>query len=116
MENRNCGNFLGLSETIIDKYTEDLKGEIQGKKASKVWGIRGIRFYECPLTAITADTWEIIKLVYLIQGGQALLHAGGWGAQPFWLIEALNVFNRENMEDQKNGDKRKDSSRPRGKR
>jgi hypothetical protein len=38
-----------------------------------------------------------MRLVYLIEGSGSLLHAGGWGDQPVWLVEAFEVFSLERI-------------------
>ena len=60
-----------------------------------------MRLYECPLSYITADTWEVLRLVYLMDDSPGLLNPGGWGAQPFWLVEALEIFRAECARDLK---------------
>ena len=72
-----------------------MKEEIKEKRAEKVFSIGGIRLYECPLTFIEAETWEVLRLVYLIEDTKVLLHGGGWGNQPVWLVEAYEIFKSE---------------------
>jgi hypothetical protein len=31
----------------------------------------------------------------LLDGSSVLLHAGGWGDQPYWLIQALMIYKEE---------------------
>ena len=77
------------------EYTDEVVAGLKEKGAQKVFYFNGIRFYECPLTYITTDTWEIIRLVYLIDDSKILLHAGGWGDQPAWLVEAVELYKIE---------------------
>jgi len=56
-----------------------------------------LRLYECPLTYILKESWEVIRLVYLIESTGQLLFEGGWGAQPFWLVEAYERYRIESF-------------------
>lgn len=95
---RNCGNSLGLSEAAkaVFSYTEEVAEEIKAKGAEKVFSLRGLRLYECPLSFITWETREMIRAVYLMEGGGRLFFSGGWGEQSAWLIEAFEIFKAEN--------------------
>lgn len=55
-----------------------------------------LRLYECPLSYITEETWQVMRLVFLTDGSQQLYFPGGWGSQPHWLIEALELYRAEN--------------------
>ena len=77
------------------EYTDEVVSEIKEKGAQKVFSFNGIRFYECPLTYISTDTWDILRLVYLIDDSKTLLHPGGWGDQPAWLVEAVEIHKVE---------------------
>lgn len=101
-EARNCGNHRGLSTEarVISEYTPEISSELEEKKASKVWsltwnGAPAIRLYECPLSCFDDETIEIIRLCYLIDDTKQLLHPGGWGAQPAWLLEAYEILKLE---------------------
>ncbi len=64
------------------------------------------RLYECPLSFLTDDTREIIRLVYLLEDTGNMLNAGGWAEQPFWLIQAFEIFKTETsrqLKEKKNG-------------
>lgn len=54
-----------------------------------------IRLYECPLSYITAETWEIIRTVYLVEDSKQLFFPGGWADQPYWLFEAVRIYKSE---------------------
>lgn len=54
-----------------------------------------MRLYECPLTYVTGDSWEIAKTVYRSTDGAHLLLAGGWADQPHWFVEATDLFKIE---------------------
>ena len=103
---RNCRNALGLSEVsrCVDAYSEDIKSELRRAGASKVFSLGDLRLYECPLSYLTRDTGEIIRLVYLCDGTGHLLHPGGWGAQPCWLVEAFEIYRRERAQAAENGE------------
>jgi hypothetical protein len=94
---RNCSNVLGLSEEarIVESFTENIAGEIARIGAVKVFSLGSIRFYECPLTALSAQTFEMIRIVYLIESSGRLYFDGGWAGQPHWLVEAYEIYKRE---------------------
>lgn len=93
-----------MTEVSIEEFTDEIKEELNEKGANKVWQLDGnMRLYECPLTYITQDTWDTIRLIYMIDGSQHLLYAGGWSDQPYWLIEAYEIFKSEQAEQIKRG-------------
>jgi len=77
------------------RYTPTVNAEIQEKGLRKVAALNGMRFYECPLSYVTSETHEVIRIVFLIDVSGHLLHAGGWGDQPSWLVEAYEIFKAE---------------------
>lgn len=102
IENRNCGNRHGLSDSVrATEYSDEDKSEILEKRVKKVISLGSIRLYECPLSFITSDTRDIVNLVFLIAESHHLLHAGGWGGQPSWLVEAYQVYKVEAISEQK---------------
>ncbi len=54
-----------------------------------------IRLYECPLSWITDETWELCRLLYLAQDTGVLYAAGGWADQPRWFLEAYELMRLE---------------------
>lgn len=56
-----------------------------------------MRLYECPLSYLTEETAEVMRLLYLMDGTGRLLHTGGLAGQPFWLVEAYEIFKTEDM-------------------
>lgn len=96
-EGRNCSNHLGLTEEALSvrEYTEEIKGEIREKGARKVFGLGDIRLYECPLSHIADETFDVIKLCFLISETRALFFEGGWADQPCWLVEAYRIYKTE---------------------
>jgi len=94
---RNCANSLGLSDAAkaVFRYTEGVAEELKAKGAPKVFSLRGLRLYECPLSFITWETREIVRAVYLMEGGR-MFFSGGWGDQSAWLVEAFEIFRAEN--------------------
>lgn len=68
-----------------------------------MFSLGNIRLYECPLTFIEPETWEVIRLAYLIEDTKVLLYGGGWGDQPAWLVEAYEIFKGETAKRLKNG-------------
>ena len=102
---RNCGNSLGLTEAAkaVFRYTEGVAEELKAKGAPKVFSLRGLRLYECPLSFITWETREIVRAVYLMEGGGRLFMSGGWGDQSAWLVEAFEIFRAESAAFRKDG-------------
>jgi hypothetical protein len=100
-EARNCFNHRGLTENAraVTAYTTEVTDEHGEKGAKKVFRLGEIRLYECPVSYITADTAELMRLCYLLEGSGALLHPGGWGAQPPWLIEAYEIYKFESVKE-----------------
>ncbi|MEE8575514.1 MAG: hypothetical protein V3T30_08890 [Thermodesulfobacteriota bacterium] len=78
-------------------YTDEVTEEHAEKKAKKVFSLGGLRFYECPLSFISEDTSEIMRLVFLMENTGHLLYSGGLGAQPAWLVEAYEIYRVENI-------------------
>jgi len=99
-EGRNCANARGLSEEarIVERFRTGISEEIKMRCAVKVFSLGDIRFYECPLTAITVDTLDIIRAVYLVESSGRLFFEGGWSDQPHWLVEAYEIYKRESFE------------------
>lgn len=81
----------------VEEYTDDIKQEIQQKNLKKIYNLGGLRFYTCPVSYITQDTAEIIRMVYLCEASGHLLYGGGWADQPFWFVEAYEMYKAENM-------------------
>lgn len=88
------------------KYDDAVTAEIQAKAAQKVYAWSGLRFYECPLSYVTQETYEITKVVFLIDASSHLLHAGGWGDQLAWLVEAYELFRIEQGARVKRGERK----------
>ncbi|MBI5970870.1 MAG: hypothetical protein HY884_06920 [Deltaproteobacteria bacterium] len=57
--------------------------------------LSGLRFYECPLSCISEDTREIMRICFLMDGANALYFNGGWAEQPAWIVEAFEIFKAE---------------------
>jgi len=102
---RNCFNHLNLSEDAkaFEEYTDEVKDEIKEKGADKVFTSGKIRLYECPLSYITTDTRDLMRLCYLVEDSKSLLYAGGWGDQPMWFVEAFEIFKIESARNTNNG-------------
>ncbi len=98
---RNCANYLGLSEEAraVTVYEPHVTAEIEEAGATKVVSLGDIRLYECPVSFIAIDTAELMRLTYLVESSGSLLHAGGWGAQPVWLVEAFDIYKSESLRD-----------------
>ncbi|HHL40892.1 MAG TPA: hypothetical protein ENJ37_10335 [Deltaproteobacteria bacterium] len=94
---RNCGNRLGLSDEArcVGRYSAVVAEELERCGASKVFSMGGLRLYECPLSYITPETCDLMRMVFVMEATGALLLAGGVGDQPFWLVEALEIYGSE---------------------
>jgi hypothetical protein len=88
---------LALSDAAraVARYSWIVKEELKDKDARKVFSLGDIRLYECPVSYVSRGSVEIMRLVYLIGDSGNLLHSGGWGNQPMWLVEAVEIFNLE---------------------
>lgn len=97
MQGRNCSNRLELSEEAkaVEAYSPQIKDELGEKRAAKVFSLGGLRLYECPLSYITLETAAVVRLVYLLDSTGHLLFTGGWAMQPYWLVEAYEIFKCE---------------------
>lgn len=54
-----------------------------------------IRLYECPLTWITEETGELLRMLRLVKDTSVPPLAGGWADQPAWFVEAFDIYTRE---------------------
>ena len=97
MEARNCRNHKNLSELAraVTHYSQDIVEEHREKRAGKVLGLGDLRLYECPLSYITQDTRDVVRLVFLADSSGHLLYDGGWAGQPAWFVEAYETFRIE---------------------
>ena len=48
------------------EYSEEVKEELKEKEAQKVFSLGDIRLYECPLSYITEETRDLMRLCFLI--------------------------------------------------
>lgn len=85
----------------VAAYTDEIVNEHKAKGAYKVVSLGGLRLYECPVSYLSAETREIMRLCFLMEETGSLLYGGGWGAQPHWLIEAYEAYKREAARHQK---------------
>ena len=79
----------------VSDYTAEVNIEIEEKDALKVFPLSGLRLYECPISYLSSFTQEIMRLIVLIEDTGTLLYSGGWGAQPYSLVEAYYIFKEE---------------------
>lgn len=84
-------------------YTDGVTEEHREKKARKVFRLGDVRLYECPLSLITPETAEVMRMVYLADGSGVLPEAGGWSGQPHWFVEAREIFATESLKQMKEG-------------
>ena len=95
---RNCFNRKDLSDEaklLIGNYDKSIAEELIEKGATKVRGLGDYRLYECPLSFVTRDTWDVLQLIHLIGDSKHLLNEGGWGNQPPWLVEGYAIVKQE---------------------
>lgn len=97
MSARNCRNHKNLPDDIlaVTQYTYGVEYDLRNTGAQKIISLGDVRFYECPLSYITSETWELIRLVYMIDDTKQMLFDGGLSQQPFWLIEAIEIHKAE---------------------
>ncbi len=89
--------MLALSEgaRAVTDYTEEVKGELKEKGAEKVVVLGNLRLYECPLSYITEDTWEMVRMIRFLEHTRRLPLSGGWADQPYWFVEAYGLYLEE---------------------
>ncbi|MEK6792043.1 MAG: hypothetical protein AABY45_10135 [Deltaproteobacteria bacterium] len=75
----------------VNRYTEDVTDEHRAKGAQKVLSLGGLRLYECPVSYISEESRELVRMVFLSEATGVLLYADGLGEQPYWFIEALET-------------------------
>ena len=94
---RNCSNFKGLSEEAraVGAYSEEIIEELASKKCAKVVSLGGLRLYECPLSYINEETFEVMKTVFMMESSSRLYLDGGLADQPCWVVEALEIYQSE---------------------
>lgn len=54
-----------------------------------------MRLYECPLSHVKEETAEVMRFVFLMDETRSLAFGGGLADQPFWLMEAYEIYKRE---------------------
>lgn len=95
---RNCDNVNGYKKTLSNKgewglWPPALKPAIK---------LGDLKLYECPLTAITGRTWDIIRIVnQTTDDSGKILHMpypGSYLEQPEWYREAVEITQRERAE------------------
>ncbi|MBW7957846.1 MAG: hypothetical protein H3C68_08150 [Deltaproteobacteria bacterium] len=79
----------------MDEYTPGITRELKQKRCQKVMSLGDKRLYECPLSYFDEETQKLIGLVFRLEAtGQHYLD-GGLSEQPCWLIEAIEIFEKE---------------------
>lgn len=94
---RNCGNFNGLSDAAraVEAYDEAISEELAAKGSSKVISLGDLRLYECPLSYISEETFDVMRCVFLMESSGGLYFEGGLADQPCWLVEAYEICQLE---------------------
>lgn len=54
-----------------------------------------MRLFECPISWITKETSQVLEVVTLAVDSGYLLFSGGWGKQPYWFVEAYQIYKEE---------------------
>jgi hypothetical protein len=102
-EQKNCHNRKKLIKTIVHK-SEWLSWPESLKPYGGKWG--DLKFYECPRSAITSKTWEILALVDETTEYNpstkdtrttSLPFEGAWLDQPEWYRQTFSIVKRERM-------------------
>lgn len=97
-EQRNCGNRIGYTDTLLAKH-QWLEFPASIKPVVK---LGDLKLYECPITAITATTWEILRIVNgtITADGDitCLPFPGAYLDQPPWYLQAVEIVRRERAE------------------
>ena len=64
-----------------------------------------LRLYECPLSYITEETFEVMKTVFMMESSGRLYLDGGLADQPCWVVEAFEIyqFEKARIAGEKNG-------------
>jgi hypothetical protein len=69
--------------------------DLTKKSCSLANGKGTIRLYECPLTYVTQETNELIRVLYLMDNTNQMFFEGSLNDQPYWLVEAYDIFKTE---------------------
>lgn len=100
-EARNCKNQQHIADPILMKDDWHLISPSR----RHVLKIRDLKFYQCPVSVITATTWDVISLVNETTDGEGnILHlpfAGSYLDQPHWYREAVKLTKQERHEHRK---------------
>ena len=93
---------MAQTDVIWGDHLEDarklISQALRDAGARKVTGLGDIRLYECPLTWITPETNNILRMVYLARDSSVLYAAGGWSDQPGWFTEAYEIVRTETLQ------------------
>ena len=96
-DKRNCGNKAGYVETLVSKGQWK---EWPAIRHVEKWG--DLKLFECPLTAIKPQTWEILRIVNATINGDGditcLPYPGAYMDQPQWYRQAIEIVRRERSE------------------
>lgn len=94
-ELRNCGNRKRLKHTALASV-KSAGFRPEGKKVYNLTnGEEVLRLYECPVRWITDETMDLLHMVRLTNETGVFPLAGGTADQPYWFIEACQIYSRE---------------------
>lgn len=85
-------------DTCDAQRKKELSAQLAAAGAVKVSGLGDIRLYECPLSWITPETHELLRLVNFSRDSSVLYAAGGWEDQPDWFVRAYDIVRTEIMQ------------------
>ncbi len=97
-DKRNCGNQIGYRQTLwLKEEWKDLPTDIRHVEK---WD--DLKLLECPLSVITAQSWEILRIVNSTINGEGditvLPYEGAFLDQPQWYRQAVEIVRRERAE------------------
>lgn len=90
----------------MSSYDELIKQELRARKCAKVISLGDLRLYECPLSYMTAETLDVMRMVFMMERGGRYF-SGSLSDEPCWAIEAYEIYQAERarIAGEKNGSK-----------
>ena len=97
-DGRNCGNRKRLNYTC-EKWSghadDAILQEHKKEMRQTVWPLGDLSLYECPISYITPETYQLIDMVVLCKDSGVLINEGGWSNQPNKFVEAYLIYKEE---------------------